>query len=188
MSLLFVPFCLLVCGAGPRPSSPAHPVVTPASAHVATAEEEIEVFPDTPADEVPAAPGNGTPSAEDIEQVRQYQEALADIDAMSKKIERFGMDFYLQCLKTVGHPAFCHCLREARPWSLSFPEYVRIMTASPDDLRSAKKDKDARSMIVGTLAARERCVGTHFASPPARPAKQKRDPKIQEVDPEPTAP
>lgn len=108
------------------------------------------------------------PSVADLEKMRLMEETISAAEQLERSVESVGIDFQYQCLKAVGHTGFCQCLRETRPWSVTFLDYVRIVTAPAEQIQSPKLNRDTREIVENIIKAREHCVKNHFATKASR--------------------
>ena len=64
----------------------------------------------------------------------------------------------VSCIKAFAHVRYCRCLGEKLPAILSFEAYVKIITATKDELHYSAKTAEENKLIDYTTKVREQCV------------------------------
>ena len=63
-----------------------------------------------------------------------------------------------KCLRTFGHDSFCVCLTDTIGVSVSFEEYVALVTKTRAELNYDQLSKDQRTLVDHAYATRDLCV------------------------------
>jgi hypothetical protein len=67
-----------------------------------------------------------------------------------------------QCVRAVGHEAFCECILREVPARIFFLEYVALATSSNDEIDYARMSVVQQQGVDAVRAARSKCVATVF--------------------------
>ncbi len=97
-----------------------------------------------------------------IEKLEGYQKAIDSLEDMKRQVTRDTEKKYSGCMKAIGSPKFCECIKNKTPVGVTFPQYVVLMGLSDEDLAKAKASgEEERGIIENSLEASEKCVGTY---------------------------
>lgn len=104
-------------------------------------------------------PGHGKKplSRDQIEELQQDVDAIESMDAVLKSVQRDMQKRYMDCYKSIGHAAFCECIKKESP-SVSFTDWVRIVTSSREELGYAKLDALSKKVVDRAYETRDTCV------------------------------
>lgn len=100
-----------------------------------------------------AAAGDDTKGGERMKQLHEIQK---EAETWAAKQQSIARQRQTECLNAFGHKGFCSCLTRELHWVLGFDEYIRIVTATPDQLSSVPADE--RAVVESAVRAREVCV------------------------------
>ena len=91
-----------------------------------------------------------------LEREQKYNEAIYGIDQISSLLDQQMKTNYIQCMKAVGHKAFCKCTSKNIEVGLNFVQYVAIISypADQDDVL----EEDDKWKIQRAAEFRTKCV------------------------------
>ena len=90
------------------------------------------------------------------EQLKRLDQSRKEAETWAAKEQSIARQRENDCFNAFGHKPFCTCLNKELHWILTFDSYVRIATATSDQLLSALGDE--RAVIDSAVRAREVCV------------------------------
>ena len=93
-----------------------------------------------------------------MHQIDSLDKAIDATKELELLIERVSRQKFSDCMKAFGNQKFCQCLREKSPIGVNFAGYVKVATATKDELGYSKADLETKGLIDNTLKAREACV------------------------------
>lgn len=99
------------------------------------------------------AAGDDQPMSERLKRLEEIEKEAETWAAKQQSIARQREN---DCMSAFGHQAFCSCLNKELHWVLGFDSYVRIVTATPDQLSAVPSDE--RQVVETAIRAREVCV------------------------------
>jgi len=116
-----------------------------------------------------AAAGEGvpdhTPSLEALDWAKKADELEAQLNRMGVEIDKIGKDGLTDCLKVVGHTAFCECIDEHVPFWASFQAYTDAIIGGEQGMmpylaEEWRADPKNRQQLLNMMRdARRVCVG-----------------------------
>jgi hypothetical protein len=90
------------------------------------------------------------------EGLKRLDDVQKEAETWAAKQQSIARQRENDCLKAFGHKGFCACLNKELHWVLGFDGYIRIVTATPDQLSSVPTDE--RAVVDSAVRARELCV------------------------------
>jgi hypothetical protein len=64
----------------------------------------------------------------------------------------------MECVTAIANEALCECLTRNLPVTVSFVNYVVIVTQTKEDLKYASLSAEDKSIVDNTRNARDKCV------------------------------
>jgi hypothetical protein len=114
--------------------------------------------------------------ADDAAAQRSAPPSLAEVDRLvAKERARVGADGAEpggsaqlrqkrnQCVRAIGDRLLCGCLADELATGTSFAEYIRVVTATPDELGYADLSAGEREHVDSVVHARDVCVRRAYA-------------------------
>jgi hypothetical protein len=95
---------------------------------------------------------------EQIDQLDSSSRIIERVDQLRRNIEVLSRARATACLRAFGHDRFCDCINEKLPYSLTFDDYIQVVTRTNEQLAAAKLDKEQRKLADLAVKARDVCV------------------------------
>jgi hypothetical protein len=112
---------------------------------------------------------------EQQEQVNQLERAIGKLDQLKAAAEAIAQEKKSQCMAAVASEAFCECLGQKLPFTISFVDYVAIVVRTKEELKYNTLSAEDKGVVDNTRQARDQCLRQVASPSPAarRPATPK---------------
>lgn len=102
------------------------------------------------------AKGESLPTIKDLE--KKELEQLNVEGTLWGEVQNAGNKIRFSCLKAFPDESYCNCLGEKLPLSLTFPQFVAVVSTTKRDLGYATLTSDGMKLIDIARSVRETCV------------------------------
>jgi len=93
-----------------------------------------------------------------LERLEQLNKVAAAVENLRAVTDELSAGRYMGCMKAVGEPTFCECLKSKLPVAITFSGYISITTRSKEENMYSILSKEDKQIYDRSVQVRDLCV------------------------------